>query len=188
MKARASMFSACLLVLLTQGGLSAAPRAAPTIETTPIPVLTKPDFSKMFLGTWRCSTKSSRRAWSYETTSTAHVSSDGYWLVTKSAVAKTPVNGAFQSTDLVTYDFSRRRWVDIETDDQGNYDVTTSPGWRGSTIVWTDAFAPKSAGIASANPTSLTRVSAIKYTSLWSFVELGGRVVTVKSLCNKVSD
>jgi hypothetical protein len=181
MKARAYVFIACLLVL-AQGGLG----AAQTIEKTPIPVLAKPDFSKMFLGTWRCSTKSSRRAWSYETTFTANVSPDGYWLVTKSTVAKTPVNGAFQSTDEVTYDSSRSRWVDIETDDQGNYDVTTSPGWRGSTIVWTDAFAPKSAGIASTNPTSLTRVSATKYTSLWSFVESGGRVVTVKTACNKV--
>jgi hypothetical protein len=87
---------------------------------------------------------------------------------------------------MVTYDSSTRRWIDIETDEQGNYGVTTSPGWNGNTIVWTNAFAPKSAGIASTNPTSITRVSATKYTSLWSFVESNGRVVTVKTVCNKV--
>jgi hypothetical protein len=178
-----SLLAATSLLALT-GTVALA--QTPVIEKTPIPALARPDFSKMFLGTWRCSTKSSRRAWSYETTSTTSVSPDGYWLVTKSKVAKTPVTAAFQSTDLVTYDSATKRWVDIETDEQGNYGVTTSPGWQGSTIVWTSAFAPKSAGIASTNPTSMTRVSATEYTSLWSFVESSGRAVTVKTVCNKV--
>jgi hypothetical protein len=158
----------------------------PAVEKTPIPALAKPDFSKMFLGAWRCSTKSSRRAWSYETTSTSSVRPDGYWLETTSHIAKTPVAAAFQSTDLVTYDAATKRWVDIQTDEQGNYSVATSPGWHGDTIVWTTAFAPKSAGIASINPTSITRMSATKYTSFWSFIETDGRQVTVNTICNKL--
>jgi hypothetical protein len=178
----ASFATIGLLVLMSTGVFA----QTPSVEKTPIPPLAKPDFSNMLLGTWRCSTKSSRRAWSYETTSTTSPSPDGYWLVTKSKIARTPITAAFQSTDMVTYDSSTRRWIDIETDEQGNYGVTTSPGWNGNTIVWTNAFAPKSAGIASTNPTSITRVSATKYTSLWSFVESNGRVVTVKTVCNKV--
>ncbi len=158
----------------------------PVVETTPIPIAGKPDFSKMFLGTWRCSTKSSRRAWSYITTSTASISPDGYWLVTKSAIAKTPVNAGFNATDMMTYDSSTKRWVDITTDVQGGYGVSTSPGWRGSTIVWTVVFEPKSGGIVSTNPTTTTRTSTTKYASTDTFVEPGGRLITVKSVCAKV--
>jgi hypothetical protein len=107
-----------LALSLTGTGVSAQ---TPAIETTPIPVAGKPDFSKMFLGSWRCSTKSSRRAWSYATTSTSSISADGYWLITKTQTAKTPVNAGFGSTDMVTYDGSTKRWVDIETDEQGGY-------------------------------------------------------------------
>jgi hypothetical protein len=178
----ASLAAIGLLVLTSTGAFAQTPSA----EKTPVPPQAKPDFSNMLLGTWRCSTKSSRRAWSYETTSTTSPSPDGYWLVTKSMIAKTPITAAFASTDMVTYDASAKHWVDIETDEQGNYGVTTSPGWHGNTIVWTNAYAPKSVGIASTNPTSVTRVSPTQYTSFWSFTESNGRPVTVKTVCNKV--
>jgi hypothetical protein len=178
-----SLLVATTLLTLTSTGGSAQ---TPSPETTRLTLSAKPDFSNMLLGMWRCSTKSSRRAWSYETTSTTSPSPDGYWLVTKSMIAKTPITAAFASTDMVTYDASAKHWVDIETDEQGNYGVTTSPGWHGNTIVWTNAYAPKSVGIASTNPTSVTRVSPTQYTSFWSFVESNGRAVTVKTVCNKV--
>jgi hypothetical protein len=177
-------FALTATVLLSFASFGASAQT-PAVETTPIPAAAKPDFSKMFLGTWRCSTKSSRRAWSFATTSTASVSPDGYWLITHTAIAKTPVNSAFHATDKLTYDPSTKRLVDIQTDEQGNYDVTTSPGWHGNTIVWSDVFAPKSGGIASTNPTTITRVSATRYTSLDTFVEPGGRVITVKAVCTK---
>jgi hypothetical protein len=178
----ASLAAIGLLVLMSTGVVA----QTPSPETTPLTLSAKPDFSSMFIGTWRCSTKSSRRAWSYETVSTTSPSADGYWLVTKSKIAKTPITAAFQSTDMVTYDALARRWVDIETDEQGNYGVTTSSGWHGNTIVWSNAYTPKSTGIASTNPTSITRVSPTEYTSLWSFVESNGRPVTVKTVCNKI--
>lgn len=171
------------LLALTSIGVSAQ---TPVVEITPIPVMAKPDFSKMFVGAWHCVFTSERRPAPVAQNFTASISPDGYWLVTNWVVAKTLVSPEFHSTERVTYDPSTRRWIDAQTDDQGGYEIATSPRWHGNTLVWTDVLAPKSDGIASTNPTTITRVSATQYTSRDSFIEPSGRLVREKWVCTKV--
>src|SRR5579862_1069696 len=156
--------------------------AAPKIETTPVPAAAKPDFSKIafMTGSWTCSIMSSRRPGPYTVTSTTTMSPDGYWMVTQSTVHKASwIPNSFKTEDKMTYDTSTNRWVDITTGDGGAYDVTTSPGWNGNAIVWTDAIYPKTNATATNNPTTVTKVSDTKTTATNSFIEPGGRLVTV---------
>jgi hypothetical protein len=162
--------------------------AAAQTESTPVPANAKPDFSKMsFLtGNWTCSVKSSRRPGPYTTTSTSSMSPDGYWLVTRTTIHKASwIPQSFTAEDRMTYDPSTSRWVDISTDTGGGYDLSTSPGWNGSSIVWTDVVYPKSNATATSNPTTVTKVSDTKTTATSSFKEPSGRLVTVKTTCNK---
>jgi|SRR5690348_9359091 len=160
------------------------------IESTPVPQTPKPNFSQMaFLtGTWNCSVKSSRRPSAYQTTSTANISPDGYWLVTRTTTHKASWIPAEQrSEDRLTYDPSTSRWIDIGTDDGGGYNVSTSPGWKGNTITWTDAVITKVNATASTNPTIMTKVSNAKTTSRSSFKEPSGRLISVMTTCTKKS-
>lgn len=177
-----SAVAAAVFLILSSGALA----QTPAVGSTPIPASAKPDFSKMFPGTWRCNTKSSRRRLPLRWLQRTRHSPDGYWLVTQSTIAKTPVNAELSATDKITYDPSMKRWVDIETDEHGGYDVSTSPGWHGNAIVWTSVFAPKSGGIAWTSPTTVTRLSATRYTAVNTIVEPGGRVITVKDICTKI--
>lgn len=174
---------ALLAAVLLFGGAGVA-----QTESTPIPTSPKTDFSKMqFLtGNWTCDVNSSRRPGPYETTSQAAISSDGHWLVTRTLVHKSSwIPASFVSEDRMTYDPSTSRWVDISTDQTGGYNVSTSPGWKGNTIVWTDVLITKSNNTASTNPTTITKVSDAKTTSTNSFKEPSGRLVTVKTTCTK---
>ena len=103
------------------------------VESTPVPTNAKPDFSKMsFLtGTWNCSVLSSRRPGPYRTTSVTTMSTDGYWLMTHTTVHKASwILRAFSGDTRTTYDPSTSKWIQISYDDQGGYDLSTSPGWN----------------------------------------------------------
>lgn len=157
-------------------------------ESTPVPTTPKPDFSKMafMTGTWNCSVLSARRPGPYTTTSTATMSPDGYWLVTKTTIHKASwIPAEYTAEDRMTYDPSTSRWVDISYDEGGGYNVSTSPGWNGNKIVWTDAVITKVNNTASTNPTTMTKESDTKTTATNSFTEPGGRVVNVKTTCTK---
>jgi hypothetical protein len=176
----APFFAAALL--LSSAAVSAQ------VESTPVPATAKPDFSQMMFltGTWTCSTKSARRPTAYTTTSTAQVSPDGYWLVTETTTHTASwIPKELHSTDRVTYDPSTSRWIDIGYDDGGGYNVSTSPGWTGNSITWTDLTITKVNATASTNPTVLTKVSDTKTASKSSFTEPGGRVVNVTTSCTK---
>lgn len=160
------------------------------VESTPIPSTPKPDFSKMtFLtGNWSCSVKSSRRATAFQTTSSATLSPDGYWLITKTTTHKTAWMGRdLIGEDRMTYDPSTSRWIDVSYDNGGGYNVSVSPGWSGNSITWTDVVITKTNATASTNPTTLTKVSDTKTTSKNTFKEPSGRLVTVTSTCTKSS-
>jgi len=180
-------FSAALVVASLALGSVALADATPGVETTPIPVNTKPDWSamKFYLGTWHCSTKSSRRPSAYETTETYAMDSTGYWMVLRTAYAKIAWATLAASVDMYTYDVQQKRWVDVMTDDQGNYDVSYSPGWKGATIVWTDTLFTPGPDIIATTPTTWTKVSDSKRTSTSSFTEKSGRTVTVVASCTK---
>ncbi|PZR60264.1 MAG: hypothetical protein DLM53_11355 [Candidatus Eremiobacter antarcticus] len=161
---------------------------APMIESTPAPAAPKPDFSKsMFLlGNWTCSTKSSRRPAAFITTSTTTIDPTGYWMITKGVQHKTSwTRTDFKGVDMTTYDADARRWVDISTGDEGSYNLSTSPGWRGNSIVWTDAVISPQGNVMSTTPTTLTKMSDTKMSSHSTFKEHSGRMVTVDSACHK---
>lgn len=182
----------CVLSLLALGIVAANITTAigatsPKVETTPIPAPPKPDFSSMrfMLGTWTCSTKSSRRPAAYITTLDSSIDPTGYWIVQKSVNHKTAWSPELGGTDMITYDSAAHRWVDIYTGDWAGYNVSTSPGWHGNTIVWTDAVISPTANVASTTPTTVTKVSNSKRTARNTFRESGGRVVTVDATCDK---
>lgn len=179
---------AALFALILLSSAAAAAAQSPQVESTPIPTPPKPDFAPMMFmtGTWNCSVMSSRRPGPYQVTSTASVDPTGYWLVTRSVAHKASWFPAdLVSEDRMTYDPSTSRWIDISTDNGGGYNVSTSPGWQGNQIVWTDAVITKSNNTASTSPTTMTKDSGSRTTSVSSFTEPGGRVVNVRTTCTK---
>ncbi|MGC1379638.1 MAG: hypothetical protein WA814_01300 [Candidatus Baltobacteraceae bacterium] len=89
--------------------------------------------------------------------------------------------------DKTTYDAANSRWVDVMTDDEGNYGMSTSSGWNGNMIVWhpVNTTSVSSGNVVSAGDLTQTKVSGSKYTYTGSFKESGGRTVTLKGTCNK---
>jgi hypothetical protein len=159
------------------------------IESTPIPAVAKPNFSSMdfLIGTWTCSTKSSRRPAPYVTVSTYSMDSSGYWINETSTTKPTAwVPNGLTIDDKITYDPDTKRWADVLSGDQGAYGLLFSTGWNGNRIVWHDAgFAP-TADISSQTSTTTTKASATKTVSTSSFTEgKTGRRVSVVATCNK---
>jgi hypothetical protein len=160
------------------------------VETTPIPMSPKPNFSSMQfqLGTWNCTTTNTRRAVPYTDTSKAVMDPSGYWMVTTDVTHPVSYDPhAHTTVTKVTYDASTSRWVSVSTDDGGGYDMSTSNGWEGNTMVWHDVAFPKTASITSSGDTTITKVSNTKTTLTSSFTESSGRVVHVKGTCTKSS-
>jgi hypothetical protein len=163
--------------------------AGAQVETTPIPAAVKPNFAPFaFLsGTWRCSTKSSRRPMAYVTTSVYARDASGYWL-NETTTVKPPAwePSPLRTYDKITYDADSQRWIDVSFGDQGAYGLATSAGWSGSQIVWHDRAFVANAAMRSTSDTTMTMVSPAKYTTSMSFVEAGsGRTVTVEGICTK---
>ena len=167
-----------------------AAATAQTIEATPIPAPRKPDFSafRFLVGTWSCSGKSSRRPSAIESTVTWSADDTGFWMIAKTE--SKPASWAPRAityTDMVTYDFDAKRWVDVNTSTEGDYDVAVSKGWVGPRIRYHSlAFVP-TAQIASFSDVVYTRVSSTKYTSTYSFTTAKGRIVSVNGVCTKSS-
>lgn len=185
-----SMLGGLALAVITVGSIALA-ASTPTIESTPVPRPATPDFSSMnfMMGSWTCSTKSARRPAPYITTSVTTMDPSGYWMVTKSV--QKPMSWfpyPSQGTDVVTYDSDTKRWVDVYTGDFGGYGVTTSPGWNGDTMVWTDALFKPGMDVIAQTPTTLTKVSDTKTTAHNTFQEKSsGKWISVDTVCNKGS-
>jgi len=161
---------------------------AQTIQSTPVPTPSKPDMSSMqyLVGTWNCSVKSARRPGPYTVTTTYTMDPGGYWILGKTVVHPTSwIPNELTSQDRMTYDASTSQWVDITSDDLGGYDVSTSPGWKGNTIVWHDAIYPKTNNTATNGDTTETKQSDSKTSSMMSFTEPSGRSVAVTTVCTK---
>ncbi|MBV8460500.1 MAG: hypothetical protein JO009_06390 [Candidatus Eremiobacteraeota bacterium] len=178
-----------IAVVLAAIGSIAFAATSPTIESTPVPKPAKPDFSSMnwLLGTWNCSFKSGRRPSAASFIQVTTMDPSGYWMVTKSVSKGTswfpwPAN----STDMVTHDSDPKRWVDIMTGDFGAYDASSSPGWNGDTIVWTDNMFKPSSDVMAVTPLTQTKVSPRKWTSHTTFQERSsGTWISVDTMCNK---
>ncbi len=183
MSAIRTFLALCACVVLTSGlGL------AQTMESTPIPAVPKPNFSSMnfMIGTWSCSTKSSRRPAPYLTTATYTASPDGWWIDETSVT--NPVAWFPHKTsnyDKITFDATTNRWVDVSYGDLGAYGSSTSHGWNGDSIVWHDlSFAPNS-DVKSESDTTVTKNSETRMTATSSFTEGSGRTISVVTKCNK---
>lgn len=178
-----------MAVALAAAGSIALAATTPTIESTPVPKPPKPNFSSMswLVGTWNCSFKSSRRPSPVIFTQATSMDPTGYWMITKSSSKGSswfpwPSN----SNDWVTHDSDPKRWVDIMTGDFGAYDASSSPGWNGNTIVWTDNMFKPSSDVMAVTPITQTKLSNRKWTSHTTFQERSsGRWISVDTACNK---
>ncbi|MGA8099148.1 MAG: hypothetical protein WB810_10870 [Candidatus Cybelea sp.] len=163
--------------------------ACAQVESTPIPAPKKPNFSSMsyLVGTWTCTTKSSRRPAAYVTTSTYTMDPSGWWMNETSTTNPTKwIAVRLTNTDKITFDPDTHRWVDITDGPQNGYGLAFSSGWNGDQMSWHDvSFAP-TADIKSQTDNTVTKVSNTKMTSSSSFTEAGtGRVVSVSGVCTK---
>jgi hypothetical protein len=178
-----------LIVASLALGASVFAAATPGPETTPIPLQPKPDWTSMkfLVGTWECSTQSSRRPGPYHTTIVTTMDPTGYWMVQKSATPKVAWAAGINSVDQTTYDNDQHRWVDVYTDDQGGYDVTYSAGWSGNHMVWKDQLFAPGPDIVASSPNTVTKVSDTRTTAYGSLTEKAGRTITIDTVCTKKS-
>jgi hypothetical protein len=158
------------------------------VETTPIPLPPKPDFSSMkfLLGTWNCTETNTRRNKPYTSTSTTTMDPSGYWMDTKTVAHPVSFDPTpTVTTDKVTYDAGH--WVDVSTDDRGTYAFSSSTGWKGDKIVWHPGATSSvtSGNVVGGGDTTVTKVSDTKTTHTGSFKESSGRTITLKGTCTK---
>jgi hypothetical protein len=176
------------LLALVAVTLTASAAIAQTIEATPVPAPPKPDFSslKYFLGSWSCTSKSARRPTPQLSTSVNTLDATGRWLVEKSVNLPTswfPYKS--NELDMLTYDPSAKRWVDVETDTLGGYDVSASPGWKGDTMIWTDLTFVPNADVMAVTAVTLKKVGPGKFSYANTFTTKKGRTVGVTGSCVK---
>lgn len=181
-------FSKALWAAIAVAALIAPSAAMAQVESTPVPLSAKPDFAPLqfLVGTWSCSTKSSRRPTAYSSTSTFAMDPSGWWL-NERTVTPGPrwFPHAATTYDKFTYDSGSKRWADVTYGDLGEYGLATSPGMNGNTMVWHDqGFAPGN-GISAQSDTTITKVSPTKATATSWFRENSGRRVNVTMSCTK---
>ncbi len=156
----------------------------PAVERTPIPHDVKPLFTPLLknLGSWNCSVLSSRRSVSFPATIVTWISRDGYWMITKTVtppVAWNPI--AITQFDYVTYDVSRRLWVDLTMDNYGLYGFSTSSDG----LTWNDLQYPTSHATAVHFPRIVKYPDANRMVTITAFAEPTQRAFTVMTTCVK---
>lgn len=165
-----------------------AASASPRIESTPVPAPPKPDWStmKFLIGTWQCSTMSSRRPAPFKTTMVYTMGPGDYWLTNKQTTHKTswvPVD--IHNTTYYTYDSVTKKWVRLSMGDFGGYAVSTGATISGGRKTYTYALQSGAPDVASNSPDYYTKVSDTSFKMTSSFKEKSGRTVTVNQTCNK---
>jgi hypothetical protein len=125
-----------LVFLLAPMTLSKAD-AQPT--PTPVPYVT-PDLTPMqyFVGTWSCHSK--LRGSDRPSTLTYRVSDDKHWIKFREDA---PPFDRYRTQTIVsdgslTYNPTAKQWAFVVTDNFGGYGISTSPGWNGNRLIFTD--------------------------------------------------
>lgn len=167
-------------------GLATAPivsTAAPDPAPTPVPMPHQDFSSMMFLtGNWSC-TQMLRGKLRPDTSTTA-VSMDGAWLVTQDTAP--PFDQyrtyAIHGTTYVGYDSTVKQWIQTGVDSAGGYFTSTSPGWQGSTMVWTTKGLDGSSGTD-----TFTKVSDTETTDDSTNTDSTGKATKTMVTCKKSS-
>jgi len=155
------LISFALIAIFSTATLAAAQTA------TPVPNV-KTDWSSMkfLLGTWTCKTVKNTmgRGTGRTETDVNSMTMDGHYMLTNAS--SKPFDKA-RTTTLITqgwvgWDNVTEQWYTFGISNFGGFGMSTSPGWSGGKMVWTDTYAsdgqPK--GV-----TTVTKVSGTKTTS-----------------------
>ena len=180
-------FFVVLAVLFSAAGAGVLAAGA-NVEGTPAPVRPKPDLSSMkfLVGTWTCTDLSSRRPGPFTTTEVYSMDPTGNWMLRDSTTHKASwIPRDFHSQTKYTYDAAAKRWVRIQTVDDGRYTVATAPNPSANKKIYTYVIQTKAPDVASYAPEVFTKVSNTEKTMTTSFTETNGRVVSVKETCTK---
>ncbi|HEY6327031.1 MAG TPA: hypothetical protein VIW73_11030 [Candidatus Cybelea sp.] len=180
-------FLGTLTALVIAGGATAF-ASTPKVEGTPVPTRPKPDLSSMkfLIGTWQCSDLSSRRPGPFTVTEVWSMDPSGYWMLRDTTTHKASwIPRDFRAQSRYTYDPLAKRWVRITISDNGVYSVATATMPSSNRKVYTYVIQTKAPDVASYAPEVFVKVSGTKKTMTTSFIETGGRVVTVKETCTK---
>jgi len=174
------LLSGIFVAILASAGLTSAQLATPVPDS-------KPDFSAMtfLLGTWDCKTvkNSMGRGAGRTETDVNSLTLDGHYMRTDSTskpfdTARTrPVLGQ----GWVSYDTAKKQWYSFGIGNFGGFLVSTSPGWKGNTIVWTDTYATDGATLG---VTTTTKVSDTKITDV-SVTKTAKGTETTSDVCLK---
>lgn len=174
-----SLSAVALFLALTTMPQRLQAQFAPT--PTPVPV-THVDFSSMvFLtGTWSC-TQLVRKKLRPDTSFTT-LGMDGTWLVTQDTAPPFDQYRTFaiHGTSYVSYDQSIKKWVSIGVDSVGNYYLSSSDGWQGNTLTWTEKDLDGSTATD-----AITKLSDTETTESFTRTEPNGKTTTVAFHCKK---
>jgi hypothetical protein len=176
---RRAVLYLCLLagVFVLVGGRSVT--AAPT----PVPDV-KPDLSSMnyLMGTWKCQgvVRGSRRP----NTTTYSTSMNGHWIVGHDVAPPFDQyrTRAIHTDSWQTYNPLNHLWVTTFIDDFGDYGMSTSPGWNGSSMTTTIV----TANDGTRGHDTLTKISDTQTRDVaWSTDKSGKPNPTVTTTCTK---
>jgi hypothetical protein len=156
------LLSGVFVAVLACAGLTSAQQATPVPDS-------KPDFSGMsfLLGTWDCKTikTSMGRGAGRTETDVNTLTLDGNYMRTDGT--SKPFDKARTRTIVtqswVSYDSAKKQWYSIGIGNFGGFGMSTSPGWKGNTIVWTDMYGTDGAPLG---VTTTTKVSDMKITDV----------------------
>jgi hypothetical protein len=110
-------------------------------QPTPVPDV-KPNLAPMMylIGTWACHSTSPNRPGDRVETDKYALGLDDRWIVeTSESKAFDPARTrTIGGTAYITYDAKAKHWVYLGVDNFGFYTMSTSPGWNGNTLTWTE--------------------------------------------------
>lgn len=162
--------------------------AAPSIESTPAPMPKKPNFAPFafYVGTWTCTTTMANRPGPETSTETWSLDDTGYWMTSNGdspPVKWFPYDS--KSMSRITYDSDAKLWVFMYSDSLGDYGLSTSPGWKGSTAVWTARSFFPTQDVTAVSTFTIKKISDNQYVSTYSYTNKKGTVIGGKDNCKK---
>jgi hypothetical protein len=85
------------------------------------------------------------------------------------------------SGDRITFNPLTKQWVDLYSDSLGVYNISTSPGWIGSTAVWTTTLSND----GSTGKSTETKVSDTETHFVYAVRDKSGKPRGAAGICKK---